>query len=251
MIVSDLYPSIQDLLMGRTVPEQKMADAIRKMVLEITENYDCYLLQLYQAPQQFTAFKRDYVLSYFFPSSSLPYLQPGYINKIKAFFLFTDPYKVPASDGYTGINAGYNLTFRTFQNLQVLLNVAGLPIHWTRQAGTILIAPIPDKSYWFQMCLQREHPWPNAGTPDEGTDYILLANDWQEIVEYGAAQRLAQIYNLSTKATELRERLRGDSEFQRTEGIEGQPGLIFQRTSQEQRDQTTTVKQFRLKMGVR
>lgn len=251
MLVSDLYPSIQDLLMGRVVPEPKMADAIRKMVLEVTENYDCYLLQQYQDPMQFEAFVNRYPLSFFFPSSSNPYLQPSYINRIKTFFLFTDPYTPPSSDGWTGINAGYNLSYRTIQTIQVLLNVSRMPIHWSRQAGYVWIAPIPDNSYWFQMCFQTEHPFPNAGTSEEGTDVILLADNWQEICEYGAAQRLAQIYNLSTKASELNTRLRGDANFQRTEGIEGQPGLIFQRTSQEQRDQSTTVKHFRLKMGIR
>lgn len=250
MVISDLYPSIQDLLMGRTVPTSKMADAIRKMVIEVTENYDCYLLQEYQPPQQFQQFVNSYPLNFFFPSSSNPYLQPGYINKIKTFFLFIDPYVAPATNGWMGTNSGYNLTFRTIGSIQVLLNVAGLPIHWSRQAGSVWVAPIPDQTYWFQMCLQREHPFPNAGTSSEGTDTILLADNWQEICEYGAAQRLAQIYNLSTKASELNTRLRGDAQFQRTEGIEGQPGLIFQRTSQEQRDQTTTVKQFRLRMGV-
>lgn len=251
MLVSDLYPSIQDLLMGRTVSEPKMAEAIRKMVMEISENYDCYLLQLYLDPIQFQAYKNAYSEFDFFPTTSLPYLQPGYLNKIKSFFMFTDPYVAPASDGYTGINAGYNLTYKSFGSMQVLLHTAGMPLHWTRQAGQVWIAPIPDKDYWFQMCFQRQHPWPSAGTPEEGADHILLADSWQEICEYGAAQRLAQIYNLSSKATELNTRLRGDSQFQLSNGLEGQPGLIFQRTSQEQRDQSTTVRHFRLRMGGR
>lgn len=249
MIISDLYPSIQDLLMSRAVPVAQMAKYIRKSVLEITENYDCYQLQEVQTPMQFTAFVSSYGFEFFFPPSSDPNQQPSYLNKIKAFFLYIDPFAVPNTVGWTGTNSGYNLTYRTIQNMQVLLNVAGLPVHWSRQAGAIWIAPIPDQTYWFQMTYQREHLFPNAGTTTEGDDQIFLANDWQEVVEYSAAQRLAQIYNLSTKASELNARLRGDAQFQRTEGIEGQPGLLFQRTSQEQRDQTTTVKQFRLRMG--
>lgn len=251
MIISDLYPSIQDNLMGRIIPTSKMADAIRKMVMEITENYDCYMLQETQPTLQFQQFVANYPLSFFFASSTDPYLQPGYINKIRSIFLYIDSSSPPVIDGTNSTAAGYNLTFRTIDRLNVLLNLVGLPIHWSRYNNQIWIAAVPDQAYYFQIRLQREHLFPNAGTTNEGTDTIFLANSWQDILEYGAAQRLAQIYNLSTKATELNERLRGDAKFQLTGGLEGQPGLIFQRTSQEQRDQTTTVKQFRLKMGNR
>lgn len=252
MIISDLYPAIQDNLMGRAVPTPKMAMYIRRMVLEITENYDCYLLQQTLAPMQWTQFQSSYPLSYFFPVSTNPYLAPTYINKIKAIFQYTDPYLAPTDPSFTGTNSGYNLTYRTIDRLTVLLNTSSKPLHWSRYNGQIWIAPIPDQAYWFQIRYQPEHLFPNAGNVNlEGTDAILLADSWQDIIEYGAAQRLAQIYNLSTKASELNTRLLGDSKFQRTEGLEGQPGLIFQRTSQEMRDQTTTVKQFRLKMGVR
>lgn len=249
MVIGDCYAAIQDNLMNRQVPEPKMAMYIRKAITEICENYDCYLLQEFQPPAQFQQWKNSYSGDFFFPPTTNPYLQPNYINKIKYFYLFLDQFLAPGTDQWTGTNSGYNLTYRTIQNLGVLLNTSGIPIYWSRQAGFIWIAPIPDRDYWFQMCLQREHPFPNAGTPLEGTDVILLADSWQDIIEYAAAQRLAQIYNLSTKATELNQRLLGDSKFQTTQGIEGQPGLLFQRTSQEQRDQTTTVKIFRLRMG--
>lgn len=250
-IVSDLYPYIQDLLMGRVIPTPKMADAIRKTTLEMTENYDAWPLQITQPPQQFTAFVSAYSPSFFFPDPTIaPSLNPAVINRFKSFFLFNDAFIAPGSSGYTGTNSGYELTYRTINNLTVLLNQASMPIHWTRYNGLIWIAPIPDQSYWFQLRFQNEHLFPLAGTPTEGSDPLLIPNTWMDVIEYGAAQRLAQIYNLSTKATELNERLNGDAKFQRTEGIEGQPGLIFQRTSQEQRDQRTTVKQFRLRMGV-
>lgn len=78
-----------------------------------------------------------------------------------------------------------------------------------------------------------------------------MPDTWEDILEYATAQRLAQIYNLSDKATELNARLMGDQKFQETSGVEGQPGLIFRRTSDESRDQMTTVKRFRLRMGQR
>jgi hypothetical protein len=61
--------------------------------------------------------------------------------------------------------------------------------------------------------------------------------------------RAARDLNLQSKANELYTALYGDSKFQLTSGVEGCPGLIFQRTSQERRDQGTAMKSMRLKMG--
>ena len=55
---------------------------------------------------------------------------------------------------------------------------------------------------------------------------ILMADEWQEILEYAAALRLAPQVNLSDKRVELREALYGDTKFQTTSGIEGAPGLV-------------------------
>jgi len=78
-----------------------------------------------------------------------------------------------------------------------------------------------------------------------------LPDSWQEAIEYASAVRLAPAYNLSSKATELNNRLKGDEKFQKSAGIEGTPGLLFGLTSDENRDQSTTVKRFRLRMGMR
>jgi hypothetical protein len=100
------------------------------------------------------------------------------------------------------------------------------------------------------MRYQKEHPFPNQGGGAANTDPILFPNSWQDIVEYGVAMRAARDLNLQTKANEFYNALYGDAKFQLSGGIEGTPGLIFQRTSQERRDQTTTTKSMRLKMGM-
>ena len=253
-LISDCYPDIKDLLMGRTVDQPRMAETIRKVVMELTENYKFAELQTSGPIVQFTAGVSNYDPLPFFGSAAdvASYLPEDstnvLLNKINSFFVFTSPFVDPTSSTFTGSNSGFNLTFKTIDRLEVLLNIQSQPTNWTRFNNQVWIAAIPDKSYWTYMRYQRTHPFPNRGTLTAGTDTILLPNNWQEIVNYAAAQRLAMIYNLSTKATEFNERLMGDSKFQRTEGIEGQPGLIFQRTSQESRDQSTTVKRLRLKM---
>ena len=252
-VVSDTYNGISDLLMGRTVPDAKMAEAVRKTVLEYTNDFKFSELQATGPLVQLIALQPNYDVSFFqSPIGEGQFSVPLPLKKINSFFLFLDPYTPPSSTNYMNLsNAGYNLSFRTIDRLEVLMQVPGIPTNWTRYNQQIWIAALPTSAFYIFMRFQVEHEFPNAGSPNAGLDTIYMPNDWQEVVEYGAAQRLAQVYNLSDKATELNARLMGDQKFQETSGVEGQPGLIFRRTSDESRDQTTTVKRFRLKMGQR
>jgi hypothetical protein len=247
MTVSTFYSAIQDNLMGRPVPPAKMAEAVRKTILEFTETYKFTELEETGPTIAFIVGQPNYAPNYF--------LNPGdaalKLNKVNSFFLFTDPYAAPQSTLYTGSNAGYNITFRTADRMEVLINTSGMPLHWTRYDGSLWFGCNPDQTYNAYMRYQREHPFPNAGTNNAGSDPIFMPDTWQEAVEYASSQRLAQIYNLSSKASELNKRLKGDEAFQRSAGIEGSPGLLFQLTSDENRDQSTTVKRFRLRMGMR
>jgi len=247
MTVATFYPGITDLLMGRAVSNAKMAEAVRKSILEYTGSYKFTELQETGPTTQFTVGIPNYVPNYFLqPGSALLKLQ-----KVNSFFLFTDGYVSPFGTQYTGNNSGYDITFRTIDRMEVLINTSGLPLHWTRHDGCLWFGCNPDQTYFTYMRYQREHPFPNAGTGNAGLDPIFLPDEWQEAIEYASAMRLAPSYNLSSKATELNNRLKGDEKFQRSAGIEGSPGLIFQLTSDEQRDQSTTVKRFRLRMGMR
>lgn len=242
--VSDLYQPVQDLLMGRVVPQAKLAEKIRKGVLELSESYKFPLLQTTGPIVQLTQNLNHYPTSYF----TSPADGTIEVNSVNSFFLFTDPYVAPTSTLYDGFNGGYDLTFRTIKTIEVLLNTNSQPVHWSRYSNLIWIAGIPDATYYIYMRYQHEHPFPNAGTIHAGDDPILFPNSWQDICEYMAAMRMAQDYNLSTKVTEFHTRLYGDAKFQSTEGLEGQPGLIFKRTSQENRDQSTSMKRIRLRM---
>ena len=249
-LISDTYAGIVDLLMGRTVPNAKIAEAVRKTVLEFTADYKFSGLQTTGPLVQFTPLVPNYDVTFF--QDPTQFNMPLQLKKVNSFFIFLDPYVPPSTSNYmTLTNAGYNLVFKTIDRLEVLMQVPGIPTNWSRHNQQIWIAPLPVVAYYTFMRFQEEHPFPNAGGLNAGNDSIFMPNDWQEVVEYGAAQRLAQVYNLSDKATELNARLLGDQKFQETSGVEGQPGLIFRRVSDESRDQTTTVKRFRLRMGQR
>lgn len=244
MKVGDLYSPIIRLLAGRTLSNAFLAEYIRKGVLELTENYKFQGLQVTGPTVQFTALLPYYPPSYFLATADAT-LE---VNKMNSFFMFLNTYAPPSLTAST-TNAGYNLTFRTINDIEVLINIPGTPIYWTRHEGNIWIGSCPDKGYYTYARYQKEHPFPNAGNANAGNDPILLPNSWQDIVEYQSAMRGAQELNLSSKVSEFNARLYGDQKFQQSGGLEGSPGLIFQRTSQENRDQSTSRKSFRLRMG--
>src|SRR5579863_6821421 len=207
--VGDLYTPIQDLLMGRVVQDAKMAEAIRKGVLELTENYKFEGLQTSGPIVQLTAFQNPFA-----PGLFLSPADAGLdIKKFNSFFLFIDPYQVPSTVNIES-NAGFGLTFRTIDRIEVLINIPGVPTYWTRHEGNIYFGSMPDNSYSCYARYQKQHPFPNANTPNAGNDPILLPDSWQDICEYIGAMRTAQRYNLSGKATELHTRLYGDQKFQ-------------------------------------
>ena len=261
MIVSDLFPAMIRLMMGRTLSTAFMAEYVRKGILELTENYKFPKMQANGPIIQLIAGQANYLPTYFLdPTSAAANLET---NKVNSFFIYTTYYGTPpVGGGGPSANpmgsSGFNLKFRTIDVIEVLINQMALPIYWTRYETETVLAPTPDQTYWIYMRYQTEHPFPNAGVPYNpaaptnpwaGTDLLLLPNSWQDILEYQSAMRAAQELNLSSKVSEFHTRLYGDAKFQKSGGIEGSPGLIFQRTSQENRDQTTARKSFRLKMG--
>ena len=241
--VQDCYPGIIALLMNRPVANATMKLALQKAVYELTEDYKHPLLEATGPTVNLVAFQNVYAPTYFLTA---PDAAKGLdIEKVNSFFIYNNPYLAPSLTN-SQANAGYDLKFRSINDIEVLLNIPGIPLYWTRNNNQIYLGSMPDNTYNLYMRYQKEHPF---SVPIADTDPILMANSWQDVVEYAAAMRCAQQLNLSTKTTELQARLYGDQKFQTSGGIEGAPGLIFQRTSQRNRDQSTTTRRLRLRMG--
>lgn len=243
--ISALIPGCQALLNGRPVSawNNTIAEYARKTVLEFAEDYKIPLVQQTGPVVSLIPLQAKYDPSFFTVGNAT--LE---VNKVDSFFIYTNGYNPLISQ--TMQNTGFNLTFSTIDNIEVLINVPGLPTKWTRHEGQIYLGCTPNIVYNCYMRYSPEHSFPNAGTGSANTDTIFFANSWQDVIEYAIAMRAARDLNLTAKANELYAALYGDAKFQISGGIEGTPGLIFQRTSQERRDQTTTTKSMRLRIGV-
>lgn len=242
--VSDCYAGITGLLMNRTVSNGIMQEAMRKAVLEFTTDYKHPLLEATGPIVSFVPFQSNYAASYFMQSADAALD----LSKVNSFFLYNNPFIAPSSDN-SQTNAGYDLKFRSIKDIEVLLNIPGLPIYWSRNNNQLWFGSMPDNAYNTYMRYQKEHPSANTPGGFASNPQIMMSDEWQDMLEYAAAMRIAPQVNLASKRVELREALYGDEKFQQSSGIEGAPGLIFQRTSQRNRDQATTTRRLRLRMG--
>jgi hypothetical protein len=240
----DCYTGITTLLMNRPVAPAVMLEAIRKAVLELTTDYKHPLLEDTGPLVSFVPYQNNYPASYFLNPDEAPLD----LSKVNSFFIYTQPFIAPSNENSL-TNAGFDLKYRSIDSIEVLINIPGLPQFWARNNNMLYFGSMPDQAYNTYMRFQIQHPSSETPNGFAADTQIMMADEWQEILEYAAAMRCAQGTNLSGKVTELRERLYGDDKFQQSSGIEGAPGLIFQRTSQRNRDQATTTRRLRLRMG--
>jgi len=238
--VGSLKVRVQNLLQGRPVVDSSFLNYTQDSVLELSEDYKFPGLQTTGPVVALVPLQAVYSPDFFLAVAD----QGLELNKVDSFFIYTNGYTALSSA--TQQNTGFELKFKTIDNIEVLINVPGLPTAWTRHEGNIWIGCVPDQAYQCYMRYIHENPFP-AGTD---ADTIYFPSTWRDILAYSIAMRWARDLNLQSKANELYSALYGDSKFQISGGIEGTPGLIFQRTSQERRDQTTSTKSMRLRMNV-
>jgi hypothetical protein len=238
-LMADIYASMPNYFSGRAIDSASCYENCRKAILELTENY------------KFPGLQNTGPLNQLTPLTAGPYPYNGFqqpgdagleINKFDSFFMYYNG-QVPVPGQ---INAGFPLKFKTIDTLEILMNTPGPPTYWTRHEDAIYFAMMPDQAYTVYLRYQKEHPFPNAGTASASQDPILLPNSWQDIVELATAERIASDLDLDARRAKFQQRLWGDPK--QPMGSPGKLGLIYGRTSQEERDQDTTTRAMRIRM---
>lgn len=237
--VSSCYEGITDALAGKNIANEKMQNAIKKSVWELSGTYPMQGLQNYGPFINFTPFNSRYLPSVFMQPADATYD----LRMIDSFFMFYDPnISNPPPFTFATANTGVQLTYQNPRSMENTMNIVSIPKYWTRHGQYIYIAPIPQSAYLCYMRYQHEHPFSN---PVADTDVIYFDDDWQDIIEYVAAYRIAQNARLNDIAQNIRNILYGDPKVVDAGGERLDLGLIYSRTSQHRRDQTTALRSLK------
>lgn len=117
-------------------------------------------------------------------------------------------------------------------------NIDTPPIYWSRYNSNISLAPAPDKNYYYFIMMQLRHPTP---TSSQSSQLIYMPDSWRDIVAYNAAMRLAANEGAFDYSSNIYKILHGDPKT-------SQPGLIFGRVPQMERDEQMNERQLSLAM---
>lgn len=218
--ITQLTPDVTDALQGRTdITTTQYVKYIQRALREITISYPFEELRVTGPNVSLTANVATYATTLFTTSG-----EP--LAMVESWPVFID---------YPSNTVKHPLDYKTPKAIESMTSptATGVPTYWTRYGSNFFIAPVPDQPYLSFMRYQRQHPFP----ANDGTDPILVPDDWMDIVAYAAAQRIAVIKRWNEQAKALHDMLYGDPEYVASEGKRGRPGLIAARLMQVERDQ--------------
>lgn len=231
--VGSLVPSVvqkfgnrQDL--NSTADGSPAVVAILESVAELTETYEFEELK-YRSPVTRMVFgQSEYAISTLIAGNP--------ISAIDLTKMFTITFWFEGQ-----VNAVRNLKYRRYPTAVMYAfglggqsNIDTPPIYWSRYNSNISFAPAPDQPYYFFTMEQLRHPTPSTA---QAAQLVYMPQSWADIVAYSAALRLATNEGAMDYVATFRALLHGD---QKT----GQPGLIFGRVPQMERDEMMNERQL-------
>lgn len=233
--VADLVPGVIEALQQRTDVAALAPKYIRKAIIELTSKYP--FDELRRTGPQIQVTGADNMVSAF--------LNPGDdYNWPEVIAVFVD------SPNNTVLDT---LDYKTPKAIEIITSpvTQGIPKYWTRFGQLIRIAPVPQQPFTIYMRYQVKHPFPQ-NTLDAvalGAQPLFMPDDWEEIVEYAAAERIAVVKRWNEQANFIHGILWGDPDFQMSDGQRGRPGLVAARTLQVERDQQFNTRQFGIRVA--
>jgi hypothetical protein len=238
MLINDLVPGVLRKLGNRTDVTPFVPFWIKDAVIELTESYPFEELKVTGPLLQFKTNVFEYPITYFTNNNEIPTI----INSWYVSYSTTLP--VPGATNNN--NTGRYLKFRTIPVLDVMSKISGVPSKWTRNGKNFIVGQAPNAAYATQMRYQREHPFLCSLFDASGllTQTIQMPASWSIIVEFEAAMIGAYENRMLDYAKMYHDVLYGDPEFQETG--RGNPGLIFSRTSNYDRDGSMNERQLQM-----
>ena len=225
--ISDLIPETINALQGRTDVSSLIPLYMKRTLQEITDNYPFEELRVTGPVTSLVKGQSTYPASKF--------LNPSDDYTIhSSFALYVD---FPTNSVVTPV------VYKTPAAIEVMISPAtqGIPSRWTRYGTQIFLGPTPNNTYSLFFRYQKRYQFEESNL---ATTPILVAPDWEEIVIYATAERIALVKRWNDQATYLHSILYGDPAYQMSEGKKGRPGLISARLFQQEKDEQQGTRQL-------
>lgn len=232
--ISYFTPYVIDALQGRTDVATIIPKYVKRAVQEICESNPFEELKITGPLVVLTIGQSSYPVSTFLNAGD-DYVQ------IPSFACFVDP----------PTNSVVNMMkYKTMMAIEPMSTSAtqGVPARWTRYGANIIIGPTPNQQFSIYMRYQLRHNFPQDETDLNGVP-IRVPDTWEEIVVYGAAERVAVVKRWNEQATYLHQLLWGDPASRTKDGTLARPGLIAARTLQIERDQQHNERQLMIRVS--
>lgn len=245
MIINDLVDGVVDKLRGRRDTVDKIPGWLRKAILDLTESYPFEELALPPVNSNFVTGQSEYPLNFFMESLDANLV----ITRVYSWFRFftttgshgqvtgsvnATPFSPNTSSGAV---TGSAMKYRERQTVEPGSVISGLPYMWTQHGKTLIVAFNPDQNYACYVRCQREHPFVEGNI---GASQLFMPRDWQEIVEYAAAEKACDFYGMNEVGQMYHQKLFGYKDKRGNET----PGLISVRESQQERNSGQNERQL-------
>jgi hypothetical protein len=234
--VAELVPGVVEALQQRTDVTDLAPKYIRKAIIEITSKWP--FDELRRTGPQVLVSVADNSISAFMADGGDDY------NWAESFCVFVD------SPTNTVIDT---LDYKTPKAIEILTSpvTTGIPKYWTRYGSNFRVAPVPNQPYTMFLRYQVKHPFPKDTSSILAlrAQPLYIPDDWEEIVEYAAAERIAIVKRWNEQASFIHQILYGDPDYELSEGHRGRPGLVAARTLQVERDQQFNTRQLGIRVS--
>lgn len=239
MTINDLMPGVTRKLGGRVDAATNSPLWIKDAVTELTESYPFEQLAVDGPIVQFQVGVNEYPITFFTNNNEYPSI-------IRSWFVSSTTNTNLTPTASQNNTTGRFMKYRTLPVLDVMSKVFGPPSKWTRNGKNLIVGSCPDQNYATQIKYQREHPWLCSLFDPVALQVqtVQLPQSWSIIVEFLAAKIGAAELRMLDYASDYHTTLYGDPDFKKTG--RGNPGLIFARTSNFDRDSSNNERQIQM-----
>jgi hypothetical protein len=232
MIVNDLIQGVVDKLRGRDDLTSRIPDAIKKSVLDITQSTEFEELKVIGPFSNFIQNQSVYPLrggdSSGVQGNPFIYDADVRLTFIKNWFIYTDTSGIITP----GQSTGYNIKERDQRVVEPMSKILGTPsvcciVGDKATNGVIMVGNMPNNPFATQMTYQRQHPFPSMSAPLSSLlqQHIYMPHEWQDIIEYAAAEKLCDVIGMTDVGTLYHQKLYGYKDKYGSDN----PGLIQER----------------------